>query len=148
MKYSVALGISDCSARRILHKDLNFQPYKMVVVQELSDHDMANRRTVTEHLIRILSDDVIILNTDEAFFHLSGCANKRNFRYWAEGDPQQLRHQRLLHSAHVTVSCSGKRPLFLWRWMIIKCMWNKMAFNAHSFCNNKLKIKLKFHCFI
>jgi hypothetical protein len=23
-----------------------------------------------------------------------------------------------------------------------------MAFNVHSFCNNKLKIKIKFHCFI
>jgi hypothetical protein len=27
-------------------------------------------------------------------------------------------------------------------------MWNKMAFNVHSFCKNKLKIKIKFHCFI
>jgi hypothetical protein len=31
---------------------------------------------------------------------------------------------------------------------IMKCTWNKMAFNIHSFCNNKLKIKIKFHCFI
>jgi hypothetical protein len=92
MRYSVALGISDSSTRRILHKDLNFHPYKMVVVQELGDRDMANHRTVTECLIRILSNDVIILNTDEAYFHLSGCANKHNFRYWADEDPQQLHH--------------------------------------------------------
>jgi hypothetical protein len=26
----------------------------------------------------------------------------------------------------------------------MNCMWNKMTFNVHSFCNNKLKIKIKF----
>jgi hypothetical protein len=33
--------------RRIVRKDLNFHPYKMVMVQELSDRDMANRSTAT-----------------------------------------------------------------------------------------------------
>jgi hypothetical protein len=89
--------------RGILHKDLNFNPYKMVV-QELRDRDMANRSTVAERLIGILSDDVIILTTDEAYFHLSGCVNKQNPRYWAEENPQQL-HQRPRHSARVTVWC-------------------------------------------
>jgi hypothetical protein len=30
----------------------------------------------------------------------------------------------------------------------MRCMWNKMIFNVHYFCNNKLKIKIKLHCFI
>jgi hypothetical protein len=64
----------------------------MVVVQDLSDCDMANCSTVAEHLIGIFSDDVIILMTDEAHFPLSGSVNKQNFRYWAEENPQQL-HQ-------------------------------------------------------
>jgi hypothetical protein len=76
----------------------------MVVVQELSDRDMANCSTVAERLIRILSDDPIILMTDEAHFSLTGCVNKLNFQYWAEENPQQL-HQRLVHSARVTVWC-------------------------------------------
>jgi hypothetical protein len=83
-RYSAAVGISDRSARRILHKGLNFHPYKMVVVRELSDLDMANRRAVAERLIGILRDDVIILMTDDAHFHLSGSVNKDNFHYWAE----------------------------------------------------------------
>jgi hypothetical protein len=53
----------------------------MVVGQELSD--MANRSTVAEHLIRILSYHVVILMTDEARFHFAGCINKQNFHYWA-----------------------------------------------------------------
>jgi hypothetical protein len=59
----------------------------MVVVQELSDRDMANHSTVPECLFRILFDDVIILMTDEAHFHLSGYVNKQNFHYWAEENP-------------------------------------------------------------
>jgi hypothetical protein len=90
--------------RRILHKVLNFHPYKMVVVQELSNCDIANHSMVAEHLIEILSNDVIILMTDEAHFHLSGCVNKQNFQYWAEENPQQF-HQRPLHSTRITVWC-------------------------------------------
>jgi hypothetical protein len=52
----------------------------MVVVQELSDRDMENHSNVAERLIGILNNDVIILMTDEAHFHLSGCVNKENFR--------------------------------------------------------------------
>jgi hypothetical protein len=48
----------------------------MVEVQELSDHDDANLSAVAEPLIGVLSDDVIILMTEEAYFHLSGSVNK------------------------------------------------------------------------
>jgi hypothetical protein len=65
MRHSVALGISNCSVRRFLCEDLNFRQYKMAVAQELGrDRDMANRSTVTECLLGILSDDVVILMTD------------------------------------------------------------------------------------
>jgi len=43
-RHSAAIGLSDGSVRRILHKDLNFHLYKIVIVQELSDRDTANRR--------------------------------------------------------------------------------------------------------
>ena len=42
-KHSAVIGLSDRSVWRILHKDLNFHPYKMAIFQELSDRDMANR---------------------------------------------------------------------------------------------------------
>ena len=41
-KHTSALGISNRSVRRILHQDLHFHPYKMVVVQELTQHDWIN----------------------------------------------------------------------------------------------------------
>lgn len=55
-RHCVALGISHHSVR-IVHTALDFKPHKMVLVQELSVHDMA----VAQHLIGILSDDVISL---------------------------------------------------------------------------------------
>jgi hypothetical protein len=78
-RQSVAVGISDHSMRRILHKNLNFHLYKIVVVQNLSDHDMATHSMVAECLIGILSNDVIILMTDEAHFHSSGYVKNRIF---------------------------------------------------------------------
>ena len=60
-------------------KDLNFHPYKIAIVQELNDRDMANRRISSEQLLEMLNDDGVIstlLMIDEAHFHLSGYVNK------------------------------------------------------------------------
>ena len=99
-RHSAAIGLSDRSVRRILHKDLNFHPVKIATVQELSDHNMANRRISSEQLLKMLNGDGVIntvLMTDEAHFHLSDYVNKQNYRYWAPENPQEL-HQRPLHS--------------------------------------------------
>jgi len=79
-----AIGLSDGSVRGILHKDLNFHPYKIAIVQELSDRDMANHRISSEQLLEMMNDDGVIntvLMIDEAHFHLSGCVNKQDYRY-------------------------------------------------------------------
>jgi len=39
---AIALRMSDHTVRRILHEDLNFHPYKMVVVQAINDQDTVN----------------------------------------------------------------------------------------------------------
>ena len=95
-RHSAAIGLSERSLRRIVEKELNFHPYKIAIVQELNDHDMANRRISSEQLLEMLNDDGVInalLMTDEAHFHMSGYVNKQNYRYWALENPQEL-HQR------------------------------------------------------
>jgi len=90
-----------------LHKDLNFHLYKIAIVQELSDWDIANRRVSSEQLLKMLNDDGVIntvLITDEAHFHLSGYMNKENYHYWAPENPQEL-HQHPLHRERLTVCC-------------------------------------------
>jgi len=106
-RHSAAIGLSDCSVRRILHKDLNFHPYKTAIVQELNDRIMANCRISSEQLLEMLNDDGVIstlLMTDEAHFHLSGYVKKQNYRCWAPENPHEL-HPRPLHSERLTVWC-------------------------------------------
>ena len=47
---AIALRKSDCTVRRILHEDLNFHPYKMVMFQAINDQDTVNWKTVCEIL--------------------------------------------------------------------------------------------------
>jgi hypothetical protein len=47
-RHAVALGMSDCSLRRILHFDLNFHSFKIMVSQELSPADYANHQNLCE----------------------------------------------------------------------------------------------------
>ncbi|GBM61701.1 hypothetical protein AVEN_57131-1 [Araneus ventricosus] len=61
----------------------------MMVVQEIKDHDWANRRASSEDILQNVPLDLILLSGDEAHFHLSGCVNKQNFRYWAPNNPRQ-----------------------------------------------------------
>jgi hypothetical protein len=75
----------------------------MVVMQELADHGMANRSAVAERLIGILCDDVIILLTDEAHFHLSGSVKEQNFHYLAEGKSTTAPSNGLFNVALVIV---------------------------------------------
>jgi len=42
-RHSVSLGLSEASVRRILHKDLNFFPYKIQVTHALHECDYVNR---------------------------------------------------------------------------------------------------------
>jgi len=65
---AIALRISDRTVHRILHKDLNFHPYKMVMVQAINNQDIVNRKTVCD----VLDNDDLnhVLMTDEANFHL------------------------------------------------------------------------------
>ena len=42
-RHSVSLGLSEASVRRILHKELNFFPYKIQVTHALHERDYVNR---------------------------------------------------------------------------------------------------------
>ena len=58
-KDASALGLSDSSVRRILHDDLQFYPYTMSIVQELSERDFNSRRNACEVLLEVVTEDAI-----------------------------------------------------------------------------------------
>ena len=80
---------------RILHDDLHCHPYKMAIVQELSERDLTLRRNACEALLENVPEDAIAYFGNEAQFHLTGCVNKENMRYWADTNPQELNQRPL-----------------------------------------------------
>jgi len=101
---AVESGMSESTVRRILHKDLGFHPYKMMIVQTLNKGDYQQCSAFAELMLKIVkeNEDAIIMMSDEAHFHLNGSVNKQNFQYWAPQNPHEV-HERLLHSPKVTV---------------------------------------------
>jgi hypothetical protein len=101
---AIALRMCDHMVHQILHEDLNFHPYKMVMVQAVYDQDTVNRKTVCEVLLNALNTDNLnhVLMTDEANFHHCGNVNSQNCRYQATENPRDI-HQKPLHSEKVIV---------------------------------------------
>ena len=95
-KHALALGVSDHSVQRILHLDLKFHPYKIMMVQELQECDWHESHAACERMLANVPPGRLLCS-DEAHFHLSGFVNKLNFQYWAEANPRQ-HHERPLHS--------------------------------------------------
>jgi hypothetical protein len=98
--------MSDRTVRRILHGDLDFHPYKMVMVQAINDQDTVIRKTVCETLLNTLGNDDFnhVLITDEENFHVCGNVNPQNCRYWATENRRDI-HQQPLHSEKFVVWC-------------------------------------------
>jgi len=97
-RHAQALGLSDTTVRRILHQDLNFYPYKLMLVRELNQQDLGRRTTLTETMLQMFEEDpkLVTLTSDEAHFHLNGSVNKQNFRYWSTINPRQVQEHPLL----------------------------------------------------
>lgn len=106
-RHSVALGISDRTTRRILHEDLKFHPYKIALVHKLKEGDYSQRLNFAQQMLVLYeqNEDLMVIMSDEALFHLNASVNKQNFRYWASENPRQL-HENPLHNPKVTVWCA------------------------------------------
>lgn len=107
-RHAIALGLSNRSVRRILHLDLKFHAYKVMIVQQLNERDYVQRRAFAERMMEMLTDEVVMFMSDEAHFHLNGYVNKQNCRYWSPENPKEL-HEHPLHCAKVTVWCAVSR---------------------------------------
>jgi len=54
---AIALRMSDRMMCRILHENLNFHPYKMVMAQAINDEDPVNQKNVCEALLNTLGNN-------------------------------------------------------------------------------------------
>jgi len=90
VRHAQALRLSDTSVRRILHQDLNFHPYKLMLVQELNQQDFGRRTTFAVTMLQMFEEDpeIVILTSDKVYSHLNGSVNKQNFHYWLTINPR------------------------------------------------------------
>ena len=100
-------GLPSTTVFKILHKDLNFKPWKPHLCQDLVEEDFDRRKEYGETMLAWHEDwpELFhnILWSDEATFHVGGFVNRHNCHYWAKSDPK------------VTMKKSQSRPrLTVW----------------------------------
>lgn len=87
-------NISQSSVIRIL-KHENFHPYKLQIVQELTEDDPDRRLQFCEQMMQLIDENTVnlrnILFSDESTFTLNGQVNRQNCRYWADENPHWMR---------------------------------------------------------
>ena len=108
-RISQEVGISVSSTYKIMKKNLSLIPYKIRVVQQLLPPDYLKRKNFAAWFIRQCQFDSDflhrILYSDKAHFHLNGCVNKQNSRFWSIENPEIIKPIPL-HSKKVTVWCA------------------------------------------
>ena len=101
---SSQLDVSRESVRRCL-KNMGFHPYKMEIVQSLSEEDRTCRLNFAYEELRRISSSSHLMHltfSDEAHFILDGSVNRHNCRYWSTDNPHWY-HEQPLHSERTTV---------------------------------------------
>ena len=101
-----AIDVSHASIERILdaHK---FYPYKIHLVQELSEDDFDRRMEFCDIMMRKFDENQNFFNrivfSDEATFMLHGELNRHNCRYWSDENPHWMREVRTQHPQKLNV---------------------------------------------
>lgn len=85
-----ATGIPRSSVHRILRNSCHLYPYKIQLVQELTEADKEVRREFAAWLLNNSSLIPNILWSDEAYFHLNGDINRHNCRIWSVAKPEEV----------------------------------------------------------
>lgn len=100
--------ISRRSVQKILKKE-KFHPYKIHLLQELSEDDFDRRIEFCETAMNMIDEDRNILNwimfSDEATFCLNGNVNRHNCRYWSDTNPHWMEQVHTQHPQKVNVWC-------------------------------------------
>jgi transposase len=98
IKHALALGICDQSVRRILHTDLKFHPYKMMVVQEFGEGDWLSHQPSWKMFQLMLMCCLVML-----IFICQAASTSRIFGIW----PQTILNNSMSDLSTVSVLLFG-----------------------------------------
>jgi hypothetical protein len=91
------------TTHEIARNVLKLFPYRLAVVQALSEYDKMVRMEACHRLLHVITDDKNVIYTDEATFYTDGHVNKWNFRIWDFERPEDFYAQQCQGAPHVTV---------------------------------------------
>lgn len=94
---------------RVLRRRLLMKPYRLKLVQALSEADKVKRIEFCEFVIEQMEKDQLFISklvfSDEATFHINGKVNRHNCRIWGTENPREtIQHER--DSPKVNVFCA------------------------------------------
>ncbi|KAJ8912413.1 hypothetical protein NQ315_013480, partial [Exocentrus adspersus] len=102
------LDISQTSIMKILHDNI-FHPYKVRLVQELSDDDFGRREEFADTMMEKCYDQNNpnflnnVMFSDEATFCIDGNVNRHNCRYWSRNNPRWMRESHTQYPQKINV---------------------------------------------
>lgn len=102
------LGIRRSTAHRFL-QSVDYHPYHITLVQELSENDRLLRVNFCRWALNILNENPdffsFVCFCDEATFHSTGSLNRHNSHYWSPVNPHWMRERMNQHrwNLHVWV---------------------------------------------
>ncbi|PNF40249.1 hypothetical protein B7P43_G07078 [Cryptotermes secundus] len=102
------LAIPQSTVWRVLTVRLHLKPYRLQLVQALTNDDKRKRMEFCDSMLEMMEDETFIsrlIFSDEATFHLSGTVNRHNVRIWGTEHPHEtVEHER--DSPKVNVFCA------------------------------------------
>lgn len=102
LRHEISLG----SASKIMKMN-KWHPYKIVLLQELSEDDFDRRIEFSEIMMGKIDDDPLLINnivfSDEATFELHGNVNRQNMRYWSDINPHWMRENNTQYPQKLNV---------------------------------------------
>lgn len=112
---------SHMSVERLLQME-KFHPYKVNLIQELTDGDFDRRLQFCETMMDLFNTNehflYEIMFSDESSFSINGTVNRHNCRYWATENPHWARehHTQYRQKINVWAGIVGRRiigPFFM-----------------------------------
>lgn len=112
-KCAVENQLSVGTTHKFVRDVLGLHAYHLTVVQSLSEYDKVLRFDACHRLLDVLTDDKVIIYSDEATFRLDGMVNRWNFCVWDYEKPEDFFVQQNQGAPSVTVwAALSKSHLF------------------------------------
>lgn len=87
---STEIGISVGTTHNIARHVLNLRPYRLALVQKLTEYDKLVRVLACQQLLPIICNNPIVFYSDEACFRTDGHVNRHNCYLWDYSRPEDF----------------------------------------------------------